>query len=184
MTPLTINYNFIQHIIDVDKEQFSVVLDQYWDPIYHHVQKIIKDTEVSKDITSEIFVKAYLNLNLFKPNFKFSSWLYRIATNTAIDYLRKEKLRQDIQVKPDDYTQITSDLTADTAINTKENNTALEHAISQLKEDYRVIIRLRYYFELSYEEIAKKLHIPIGTVKANLHRAKKMLSKIVINQKK
>jgi RNA polymerase sigma-70 factor (ECF subfamily) len=184
MTPLTINHRFIQHIINVDKESYSVILDQYWDKIFHHIQKIVKDTEQARDITSEVFAKVYLNLNLFKPNFKFNSWIYKVATNTAIDYLRSEKLRNDIQIKPDDYIQVADDSTADTAINKKEKNNALDLAISMLKEEYRIIIRLRYYEELSYEEIARTLHIPIGTVKANLFRAKKMLSKIVINQKK
>jgi RNA polymerase sigma factor (sigma-70 family) len=184
MTPLDINYKFIQHIINVDKEQYSVILEQYWDPIYHHVQKIIKDTETAKDITSEVFIKTFLNLNLFKPDFKFKSWLYRIATNTAIDYLRTSKLRQDIQVKSDDNSQVASESFTDTALHKKEITSSLEEAINQLKPIYRTVIRMRYYGELSYEEIARKLNCPIGTVKANLNRAKSMLSKIIINQKK
>jgi len=178
-----IDYNFIQHILNENNASYSIILEEYYDNIYYHILKIVKNEEDARDLTNDTFGKAYLNLNQFKPNYKFSSWLYKIATNTAIDFLRKKKLRRNIQVEDNEYTQVADESSADTNLNRKENYATLKDAISKLKPEYRNVIKLRYYEELSYEEIAKRLQWPIGTVKATLHRAKALLSKLIINQK-
>lgn len=184
MSPKRIfDHAFIQLILDGNKHSFSQILEEYYDDILYHISKIVYNKEDARDLTNDTFNKAYLNLNLFKPSYKFSSWLYKIATNTAIDFLRKKKVRYDISGIAEEHTQIVGEDSADTNINERENYATLKDAINKLKPEYRAIIRLRYYDELSYEEIANKLHIPIGTVKANLHRAKAILSKIIINQK-
>jgi RNA polymerase sigma-70 factor (ECF subfamily) len=183
MTPLRIfDYNFIQHIINENPGSYGQIMEEYYDPILHHITTILKDKEDAKDITNEVFAKVYLNLNLFKPNFKFNSWIYKIATNAAIDFLRKGKLRQDTNLQLDDSIQIIDPPTYENKYG--ENYATLNDAITKLKPDHRKIIMLRYYEELSYEEIAKRLQCPIGTVKATLHRAKQALSIIITNQKK
>lgn len=184
MTPMrVIDYNFIQHILNDNPGSYAQIMEEYYDPILRHVTSIIKHEEDSKDLTNEIFAKVYLNLHLFKPNYKFNSWLYKIATNSAIDFLRKKKIRQDIQMQTNGDTQVV-DESEDVDIHKMENYATLEDALNKLRADYRTILKLRYYEELSYEEIAKRLQCPIGTVKATLHRAKAVLSKIIINQKK
>ena len=184
MSPWTdINYATVQHILHNDKEAFSQILERYDDQIYYHILKIVHNKEDARDLTNDAFAKAYLNLKLFKPKYKFNSWLYRIATNTAIDFLRKEKLRYDIQNPYNDKIQIANNTTPFTELQKKENYATLRDAVLKLRSEYRTIIKLRYYEELSYEEIAQRLNCPIGTVKATLYRAKTMLSKIITNQK-
>jgi RNA polymerase sigma-70 factor (ECF subfamily) len=184
MTPMRIiDYNFIQHILNENQASFDQVLAEYYDSIYYHILKIVHNEEEARDLTNDTFGKVYINLNMFKPNYKFRSWLYRIATNTAIDSLRKRKLLIDTTKEIDENTQVIDDSSADTELNKKENYATLKDAVSRLKPHYRMIIHMRYYGELSYEEIAKRLHCSIGKVKADLHRAKVMLNQIITNQK-
>lgn len=179
-----IDINLINAIIDGDKNLFELITNEYFDIILYHIKCIVKNDEVAQDLTNDVFVKVYKNLNLYKPTHKFSTWVYKIATNTAIDYLRKDKLYHDFQRQTEAHEQVADESNPELEMQRKQNYATLNDAIDKLKPSYRTIIKMRYYDELSYEDIAQKLNVPIGTIKASLHRAKSILATLIINQKR
>jgi len=184
MPKRVIDMSLIKLILNGDKQQFRWILEEWEDIIYFHILKIVNNKETARDLTNETFVKAYLNLNMYNDKCKFSTWLYRIATNTAIDYLRKCKVQPDLQHQHEDHNQIVDDATTDDNIIKMQNYVTLKDAVNKLKPIYRNVIQKRYFEDMSYEEIANKLNMPIGTVKAYIHRAKLVLAKLIINQQK
>lgn len=188
MPKRVIDTNLINSILAGNKAAFHFITDEWYDVMLYYIKSIVKNKETAEDLTNELFVKIYDNLHLFKPNHVFSAWIYKIATNMSIDYLRKQKLQPDMQHQIEDHDQFKPDLlvhnTPETDLINKQNYATLRDAIIKLKPKYRTIIQLRYYEELSYEEIAKRLSMPIGTVKAYIHRAKSKLAQIIINQQK
>ena len=177
-----IDQSLIDSILNVNKDLFHVITDEFEDAIYFHVLKIVNNKEVAQDLTNDTFVKVYKNLSSFDHKRKFSTWIYRIATNTAIDYLRRLKLAPDIAKQSEETNQIADASNPEQDMIWKQNYASLKDAVGLLSEDYRNIINLRYFKELSYEEISQRLNIPIGTVKAQLHRARQKLAKIITNQ--
>jgi len=138
----------------------------------------------------EAFIKAFKNLDSYNSSYAFSTWLYRITTNHTIDYLRKKKLRTtsiDKPIKthegemsfelPDEQAQ------TDRTIIRKQRKKIITHAIENLPEKYRQVIEMRHIEELSYQEIADKLDLPLGTVKAHIFRAREMLYKALKDKK-
>src|SRR5690606_23629249 len=138
------------------------------------------------DLTIEAFGKAFRNIDTFTPDFAFSTWLFRIASNNCIDFIRKKQLTpaplDQIQDNLDDLTvNIQSDLPdPEEALINDQKIAVLRSIVNQLEPRYRTLIELRYYKEYSYEEIADELKLPIGTVKAQLYRAKNLLYNIFI----
>lgn len=179
-----IDITLINSILAGNKNAFHFITDEWYDIMLYHIKTIVKNKEVAEDLTNELFEKIYNNLHLFKPTHKFSTWIYRIATNSAIDYLRRQKLQPDMSHQLEDHDHVTEKNDPELDYIKKQNLATLEDAVNKLKPQYRNIIKLRYYKEKSYEEIATLLQIPIGTVKATLHRAKSKLAQIIINQQK
>jgi RNA polymerase sigma-70 factor (ECF subfamily) len=181
-----IDITLINLILNGNQELYEIITEEYFDIIYYHIRCIVKNHEDAQDLTNDVFVKAYKSLNLYKPEHKFGTWLYKIATNTAIDFLRKKKTVSNIQVQQqtESHEQIADNTTPESKLIDQQNYATLKDAVSKLKSNYRTIVKMRYYDELSYEEIARKLNIPIGTVKASLHRAKAILCQLIINQQK
>lgn len=182
MPKRVIDISLINLIIEGDKHQFHWITDEWFDAIYYHILKIVNDKNIAQELTNSAFAKAYLNLKLYKPEHKFSSWLYRIATNIAIDYLRNKKVKPDLQHLHEDHHQIVDTQTPETLYQDNQNYATLHDAINKLKPIYRNIINMRYFGEMSYEEISRKLDMPIGTVKAYIHRAKSKLIQIITNK--
>lgn len=173
----------IDDIINGNTNAFHWITDEYKDSILYHVFRIVKNKTVAEELTNIIFTKVFENLNLYKPRFKFNSWLYKIATNEAIDYLRNKKHNIVTDHSIDDIQETCyDDDNPESVLNQKENIATLLEAVDKLKPNYRRMIKLRYFEELSYEEISKRVNVPIGTVKATLHRAKQSLIKIIQNQ--
>ena len=140
----------------------------------------------AEDLTIEAFGKAFRSIDSYTPRFAFSTWLFMIATNNCIDFIRKKQsspipVNQDKDIMDTMTVNIQSDLPdpEETLINDQKIAT-LRKIVTQLKSPYREIIELRYYKEYSYEEIAAELKIPIGTVKAQLYRAKTLLYNIFV----
>jgi RNA polymerase sigma-70 factor (ECF subfamily) len=145
---------------------------------------MVHDRSQVEDLTQEAFVKAFASLKNFNEEYAFSTWLYKIATNNCIDYIRKRKLLtfsidKPIQSKDSEYMFELPDETyrADRQIIASQRSALLNEAIRKLPEKYRRVIQLRHTEERSYEEIAKILKLPIGTVKAHIFRAREMLYK-------
>lgn len=167
-----------------NEKAFSNLLNRYRDSIYFMLLKMVNNSSDAEDLTIEAFGKAFRNLDLFTPEFAFSTWLFKIATNNCIDFIRKKRVSptpfDPFQDDLDNLTvNIQSDLPDPEEMLINDQKIAVLRAIvNQLKPRYRNLIELRYYKEYSYEEIASELKLPIGTVKAQLFRAKSLLYNI------
>ncbi len=178
------DFDLVESAKKGDQNAFSKLMSRYHDSIFFMVLKMVHNRDDAEDLTMEAFGKAFNSITNYSADFAFSTWLFKIATNNCIDHIRKKKLQttsleqtnttsedgdvQPIAVKdynPDPEESLMKDQRAE----------KIRGAIEQLSAKYRTLIELRYLDELSYEEIAVKLDIPLGTVKAQLFRAKDML---------
>jgi RNA polymerase sigma-70 factor (ECF subfamily) len=169
-----------------NEKAFAGLMNRYRDSIYFMLLKMVNNHSDAEDLTIEAFGKAFRNLDTYTPKFAFSTWLFRIATNNCVDFIRKKQMSplayDGTQDNIDNVTiNIQSDLPdpEESMIN-RQKIAALKDIIAQLKPRYRELIQLRYYKEYSYEEISAEMKIPIGTVKAELFRAKTLLYNILI----
>ena len=168
------------------EKAFSILLNRYRDSIYFLLLKMVNNSSDAEDLTIEAFGKAFRNLDLFTPDFAFSTWLFKIATNNCIDFIRRKKLIpgpiDQLQDDQDDITvNIQSDLPdPEESLINDQKIAVLRSIVNQLEPRYRTLIDLRYFKEYSYEEIAAEMKLPIGTVKAQLYRAKTLLYNIFI----
>lgn len=172
------------------KDSYKKLVDKYNRPIYFHIRKMIKEQELVEDLVQEVFIKAFKNLATYSNQYAFSTWLYRIATNHTIDYLRKKKLptfsiSDPIKTKDGEVEVQLPDTSfaTDAPIIKHERKAIVQEAIANLPEKYRKVIRMRHMDELSYDEIADELNIPLGTVKAHIFRARELLYKALIDKK-
>jgi RNA polymerase sigma-70 factor (ECF subfamily) len=163
---------------------FERLMEKYHDAIFNFIYRMVRDREQVEDLTQEAFIKAFASLKSFNEEFAFSTWLYKIATNNCIDYIRKKKLQmfsidKPVESRDGDFTfELPDDsYEADRELISDQRATMLHEAIEQLPEKYRTVIRLRHVEERSYEEIARHLKLPIGTVKAHIFRARELLYK-------
>ncbi|MEL7834725.1 sigma-70 family RNA polymerase sigma factor [Fodinibius sp. Rm-B-1B1-1] len=167
-----------------DEKAYKKLVDKYERALYFHILKMVKDREQVEDLVQEAFVKAFDNLNTYSNSYAFSTWLYRIATNNTIDYLRKKKLKtlsidKPMKTKDGEMEMQLPDESASTDrdIIKKQRKQIVQNAIDDLPEKYRKVIELRHMEEKSYQEIAKVLDKPLGTVKAHIFRARELLYK-------
>src|SRR6056297_2502780 len=167
-----------------DEQAYSELVDKYQRALYFHILKMIKDKEQVNDLVQEAFVKAFDNLNTYSTNYAFSTWLYRIATNHTIDYLRKKKLKtlsidEPVKTRDGEMRMQLEDESAGTDRNIirKQRQNIVQNAIDDLPPKYRKVIEMRHMEEKSYQEIADVLDLPLGTVKAHIFRARELLYK-------
>ncbi len=172
-----------------DQKAYADLLNTYREPIYYMLLKMTNSAVDADDLTLEAFGKAFKSLQQYTPDYAFSTWLFRIATNNCIDFIRKKKAKT---VSIDNlYTNIDGEevginiasetLDPEEKIIEKQKILLMREVVSRLKPHYRTLVELRYFDELSYEEIAEKLEIPLGTVKAKLFRAREFLYNIMKN---
>ncbi|HEK22219.1 MULTISPECIES: RNA polymerase sigma factor [unclassified Mucilaginibacter] len=173
------------------QKAYADLMQRYKDSIYFMVLKMVNNKEDAMDLTVETFAKAFEKLDKYQPEFAFSTWLFRVATNNCIDFIRKKKLNtQSIHGMIDDDgdekpLQIKADTLNPEESSIKKQQTAeLKLLIESLPPRYRNLITLRYFDELSYEEIAQQLDLPLGTVKAQLFRGRYLLGNIINRYKK
>jgi RNA polymerase sigma-70 factor (ECF subfamily) len=171
-----------------DRRAYAQLMDRYRESLYFKLMKMTGSATDADDMTIEAFGKAFNNLHTYSPEYAFSTWLYRIATNNCIDYMRKKRVKAVSLERPSSDDRLSlemriSDLALDpeTMIIREQKIQNLKVIIEKLKPHYRILIELRYYKEYSYEEIAEKLDLPVGTVKAKLFRAKEFLYNILKN---
>ena len=170
-----------------DPEAYNKLMNLYRDPIYFMLYEKINNQEIAKDLTIEALGKAFQKLHLYTPDFTFSTWLYTVARNHCIDYLRKnklptvsiEKMMVDDYGKRSSFDIVSKELDPSEKLEKKQRVAILRRIIQKLKPKYRDLVKLRYFKELSYEEISEIQNIPLGTVKAQLHRSREQLFKIL-----
>lgn len=174
-----------------DEQAYAMLMGSYKKPVYHMVLKMVRNIDDAEDLTIEAFAKAFKNLHKFKKDYTFSTWLFRIATNNAIDFIRKKKLDTmslNSSYTDDNGTNINIDV-PDKELNPQEmaiksqKIELIQMFVTRLPAKYQRLVRLRYFDEYSYDEIAKELGSPLGTVKAQLHRARELLSELVKNKR-
>jgi RNA polymerase sigma factor (sigma-70 family) len=168
------------------EKAFAKLMNRYRDSIYFALLKMVNNPSDAEDLTIEAFGKAFSNLDLYTPKFAFSTWLFRIATNNCVDFIRKKQVSPTpLDHLQDSMENITMLIQSDfpdpeeSMIN-HQKIAALKDIVNQLKPRYKSLIELRYFKEYSYEEISSELKLPIGTVKAQLFRAKTLLYNILI----
>lgn len=166
-----------------DQVAFTSLLDHYWNEVYGFMLKRTENETDAEDITIETFAKAFDKISTYNPEFQFNTWLIAIAKNVHIDMLRKKKsiLFVDITDEEDNqaYNVADSSPSPEDKIITEQNLSRLLQFIKELKPHYQEVIQLRYFQELSYQEISEQLQEPLSNVKIKLLRAKKLLAEII-----
>ncbi|MBI5916616.1 MAG: sigma-70 family RNA polymerase sigma factor [Bacteroidetes bacterium] len=183
------DYHLVKAAIAGNQQAYSTLLERYRSSVYSHLFKMVRNHDDAEDLTLEAFGKAFHKLSTYAPHFAFSTWLFKIAVNNCIDHIRKKRLHflsidQPIEANGDkDFSGTLRNYTRnpEEEIIRQQRLQMVRRMLGQLNNKYRLMIELRYYEELSYEEIATELEIPLGTVKAQLFRAKEMLYTLMQN---
>lgn len=179
-------------VLEKDQQAYATLMKRYKKAVYFMILKMIRDADDAEDLTMEAFAKAFKNLERFKKDYTFSTWLFRIATNNAIDFIRKKKLKTmslNNTLSDDSGNAVTIDIEdddnnpQDVYIRTQRIE-MVRIFVDKLPAKYRKLVQLRYFDELSYEEIAQELDKPLGTVKAQLHRSRELLFEIASGKEK
>lgn len=180
----------VQEALSGNESSYRKLTEKYQRALYFHIRKMIRQEEMTEDLVQEVFIKAFNNLDSYSNQYAFSTWLYRIATNHTIDFLRKKKLNTysindpvktrdgEMEVQLPDNTFAT-----DQPLMRKQRKQIVQDAIESLPEKYRVVIELRHMQEYSYDEISEELDLPLGTVKAHIFRARELLYKALKDKK-
>lgn len=180
------DFALVEAALRGEEKAFARLLSKYKDAIYYMLLKMVNNKSDAEDLTIEAFGKAFKNLHQYSPNYAFSTWLFKIASNNCIDFLRKRKgvlisiensqegneNDQPVKLKSIDPDPEQKMIRIQRAI-------LLRRIVRRLKPRYRMLVELRYFREFSYEEIARELKLPLGTVKAQLFRAREMLFKMI-----
>ena len=182
------DYGLIRDAVEKnDQRAYTALLNNYREPLYMLMYKMVNNPYDAEDLTIEAFGKAFHNLSQYTSDYAFSTWLFSIASNNCVDFLRRKRLNyyeidKDFDKRDDDYVafELNDDKpTPDEVLLAKEKAKIVRQCVNMLKPHYRELIELRYFEELSYEEISQRLQIPMGSVKAKLFRAKDMLHAII-----
>lgn len=176
-----------------DQKAYAELMKRYWEPVYFMLLRMITNKDDAEDLTIEAFAKAFKYLSQYSTNYAFSTWLFKIASNNAIDFLRRNKEHKGLASLNRSYGEEGgeelsafikgSGLNPEETIIRKQNIERIRFIIEKLKPNYRIIVEMFYIQELSIEEIAKKVDLPISTVKTRLFRARDFLFTIVKRHK-
>ncbi len=174
-------------IHDGDQKAYAELLNNYRDSLYFMMLKMTNSAEDADDLTIEAFGKAFKNLHQYTPDYAFSTWLFKIAANNCIDFMRKSRRLQfatNLVAEETDHDGYPSNIASempgpDDKIIAKQKIKMMREVVEKLKPHYRNLIDMRYFREYSYEEIASQLELPVGTVKAQLFRAREFLHNVL-----
>jgi RNA polymerase sigma-70 factor (ECF subfamily) len=174
----------IKQVKKGDQNAFGEIVELYKDRVYHVCFRMLGNKQEAEDAAQEAFIRAYMNISSFNQDLKFSTWIFRIATNLCIDRIRKKKpdYYLDAEVAGTDgltmYSQIASDAPLpEKELESQELQETIQQEILKLPEKYRSAIVLKYIEELSLNEISEILDLPLGTVKTRIHRGREALRK-------
>lgn len=174
-----------------DQSAYAELMDRYREAVYYMLLKMVKNSDDAEDLTIEAFGKAFDRLTQYSPSFAFSTWLFKIASNNCIDFIRKKRVHltsMDHAYSNSDGQSIKIDVPSNTndpeeVVIKQQKVKMMREVVSKLKPRYRDLIEKRYFQELTYEEIAEDMDIPLGTVKAQLFRAREFMAKMMKNTK-
>jgi RNA polymerase sigma factor (sigma-70 family) len=177
----------VEAAIKGKQSAYAELMEKYRESIYFMMLKMVKHPDDAEDLTLEAFGKAFSRLEQYSPNFAFSTWLFKIASNNCIDFIRKKRIKvtsMDTGMMTDDgevifYDAKSQTLDPEETIIYNQKVKLMRNLVTQLKPRYRELVEKRYFEELSYEEIAEELNLPLGTVKAQLFRAREFLANMI-----
>ncbi len=177
----------VERAVAGEQMAFARLMNRYRDAIYFLLLKMVHDPDDADDLTIETFTKAFSNLTKYTPDYAFSTWLYRIALNHGIDFIRRRRMEvvsihQNPNAQHGDREEM--ELPAgqpdpEQGYVKKQRNAMMKEAVKKMSPKYRLLIELRYFEELSYKEIAERMQLPLGTVKAQLFRARNLLQQVL-----
>ena len=186
------DYHLVQLAIDDgDQKAYAELMKNYRDSLYFMLLKMTNNPHDAEDLTIEAFGKAFKKLHQYTPDYAFSTWLFKIASNNCIDFIRKKKkytFSIDQNFDDEQGTELANKIPSQTLdpeeeLVKKQKIKLMHEVVEKLKPHYRTLIELRYFKEFSYDEIAEELNLPLGTVKAQLFRAREFLYQILKNSK-
>ena len=187
------DYKLVRRAVDNgDQSAYAELMGRYRESIYYMLLKMVNNSDDADDLTIEAFGKAFNRLKQYSPNYAFSTWMFKIASNNCIDFIRREKKKRtmsiDTGIQNDDGENITYDVKSDGRDPEEElirdqKMEAMREVVDKLKPRYKQLVILRYFKEYSYEEISQELDLPLGTVKAQLFRARDFLSNMMKHTK-
>lgn len=178
----------IKEVLKGDQNAYGEIVELYKDKVFHLCYRMLGNRHEAEDMAQEAFIRAYVNIARFNLELKFSTWIYRIATNLCIDRIRKKKpdFYLDAEVSGTDGLTMYSQVAAHTNLpeddlESMELQTTIQREISRLPEKYRSVIVLKYIEELSLKDISEVLDMPLGTVKTRIHRGREALRRQLRN---
>jgi RNA polymerase sigma-70 factor (ECF subfamily) len=161
----------IERVLGGDAEAYGELLERYQPGLVYHCAAMVHDGDVANDMAQEACIKAFMQLKRYKPEYRFSTWLYKIATNTCLDYLKRQH-----HLSLDDVPeQTSSQATPHEQAEADDNARRVQEAVKRLPVRYQTVISLYYWQERSYEEIAEIMNAPLNTVRTWIRRAKEQL---------
>lgn len=181
------DYDLVLRAQKGDQKAYAELMERYRDSIFHLINRMVFSADDAEDLTIESFGKAFQRLELYTPAFAFSTWLFKLASNHTIDFIRKKRINalsldrgfagedgetMEIHVRDEQ-------LDPAEALEKKERIARMQEVVSALKPRYRRLVELRYFEEMTYEEIAQELDLPLGTIKAQLFRARDILAEVM-----
>jgi len=187
------DYKLVRRAVDdQDQAAYAELMERYRESIYYMLLKMVNNPDDADDLTIEAFGKAFSRLKQYQPNYAFSTWMFKIASNNCIDFIRKERKKRtmsiDTGLRNEDGENVTYDIESDARdpeeeMQRNQRMKAMRQVVDKLKPRYKQLVILRYFKEYSYDEIAKELDLPLGTVKAQLFRARDFLQTLMKNTK-
>ncbi len=180
--------DLVRRCLGRDEEAFRLLVRRHQKNVYWLVWRIVQNTEDARDITQETFVKVFRSLDRFDPSRRFPYWISRIATNTALDFLRSRKRMESLDAEPEEGRKplvlVDPKPTPDEDSEQERSLQRLEGLVNRLSPQTRAVIHLRHVQQLSYDEIAEILNVPLGTVRSRLHRGQNQLRAWMENQER
>lgn len=172
----------VKQVIEGDSAAFDALFTRHRDTIYAMLLKFTGNSDDVEDLMQEAFMKAYLKIGLYDPKYDFGAWIYTIARNTFVDFNRSRKSNalnpQNLPLESGNSSQVSAPTPEDYIINAQQQ-TQIERYIAMLPKDYRRLFELRFIDEYSYEEIAEKLEMKLGTVKTRIFRVRNMMCRLI-----
>ncbi|MDE5652871.1 MAG: sigma-70 family RNA polymerase sigma factor [Muribaculaceae bacterium] len=163
------------------KKAFETLMRTFSEPIYWQIRKMVYDHDDANDLLQNVFLKAWNNVHNFRGDAKISTWLYKIAVNESINFINREKTRQNISADNDDTSFLIDRLEADEYFDGDALHEELLKAIAKLPEKQRLVFNMKYFDEMKYEEISEILGTSVGALKASYHHAVKKISESIGN---
>lgn len=172
----------VDAVLRGERERFGDLVERYHGRLVNYLFRLLRSVEDAHELTQEVFIKVYQALDRYDPRYRFSTWIFRVAQNAAIDEIRKRRVRTVSFERPEDeeggtrdWEPVSPDRGPYAALRNVERGGAIQDAIERLPWEYRELVVLRHFGELSYDEIARLKELPLGTVKNKLFRGRQML---------